>query len=134
MDVIEFTVTGTAIPQGSKTAMVRNGRAVMFDSNSKLKAWRSEVTLSAKQAAETAGVFFDKNKSVTVMIQVFFLRPKTSKRLNPNVKPDADKLARAILDSCSDAGIWADDCQVIDLRLVKGYTVLEPRVLVKIQG
>jgi Holliday junction resolvase RusA-like endonuclease len=131
MKMLEFVVDGVAIPQGSKT--VFNGRAV--DANAKkLKPWRSEITLAAKRAAEHAGVTFERDESVVVLIQVFFLRPKTSKRLNPNVKPDADKLARSILDSISDAGVWADDCQVIDLRIIKGYTVDTPRTLICIKS
>ena len=131
MKMLEFVVDGVAIPQGSKT--VFNGRAV--DANAKkLKPWRSEVTLAAKRAAEHAGTTFERDESVVVLIQVFFLRPKTSKRSNPNVKPDADKLARAILDGISDAGVWADDCQVIDLRIIKGYTVDTPRTLICIKS
>lgn len=131
MKMLEFVVDGVAIPQGSKT--VFNGRAV--DANAKkLKPWRSEITLAAKRAAEHAGITFEREESVVVLIQVFFLRPKTSKRSNPNVKPDADKLARAILDGISDAGVWADDCQVIDLRIIKGYTVDTPRTLICIKS
>jgi Holliday junction resolvase RusA-like endonuclease len=134
MSLLEITVPGTAIPQGSKTAMVRNGRAIMYDSNPKLKKWRTDVTLFAKEAANRVGVTFDRDESLVITIQVFFLLPKTSKRKNPNVKPDADKLARSILDSLSDAGVWADDCQVIDLRIIKGYTVDTPKTLISIKS
>jgi Holliday junction resolvase RusA-like endonuclease len=131
MKMLEFVVDGVAIPQGSKT--VFNGRAV--DANAKkLKPWRSEITLAAKRAAELAGITFEREESVIVYIVVFLPRPKTSKRTDPNVKPDVDKLARAILDGISDAGVWADDCQVIDLRIVKGYTVNTPRTLISIKS
>ena len=131
MKTLEFVVDGVAIPQGSKT--VYNGRAV--DANAKkLKPWRKEVTAIAAARSYATGVEFARDESLSVIIEVFFARPKTSRRLNPNVKPDADKLARSILDSISDAGVWADDCQVIDLRIIKGYTVDTPRVLVSIKS
>lgn len=131
MKTLEFVVDGVAIPQGSKT--VYNGRAV--DANAKkLKPWRALAALAALDASRANNIKFEREESVTVLIQVFFARPKTSRRLNPNVKPDADKLARSILDSISDAGVWADDCQVVDLRIIKGYTVDTPRVLVSIKS
>jgi len=124
-------VDGVAVPQGSKT--VYNGRAV--DANAKkLKPWRALAALAALEASRRNNITFEREESVSVQIQVFFARPKTSRRLNPNIKPDADKLARSILDSISDAGVWADDCQVVDLRIIKGYTVDTPRVLVSIKS
>lgn len=39
----------------------------------------------------------------------------------PTVAPDVDKLARACLDACTDAGAWSDDAQVAVLLACKGY-------------
>jgi Holliday junction resolvase RusA-like endonuclease len=36
--------------------------------------------------------------------------------------PDVDKLTRAILDACTDAGLWKDDSQVVYLQAAKRYT------------
>lgn len=131
MKRLEFVVDGVAVPQGSKT--VFNGRAV--DANAKkLKPWRAHVSTVCLQAANDQDVIFYRDESLVVEIQVFFERPKTSKRLNPNIKPDIDKLARSILDSISTAAVWHDDCQVVDLRIIKGYTVDTPRVLVSIKS
>ena len=37
------------------------------------------------------------------------------------VRPDADKLARSLLDAISDAGVWRDDAQVAELHVRKVY-------------
>lgn len=49
-------------------------------------------------------------------------KPKTLKRLYPDVRPDLDNLAKAVMDACNQAKIWHDDSQVIALTLVKMYS------------
>lgn len=52
---------------------------------------------------------------------------RNADRLKPNVpdwhgkKPDADNLAKAVMDAMSAAGVWQDDAQVSDLRVTKQY-------------
>ena len=111
-------VNGEPIPQGSKTARVVNGRAVMWDANPQLKNWRIAVASAAIKACQQ----ISKHEGpVTVTIWAILPRPKTVKREWPSVKPDVDKLARAILDGITDAAIWADDAQVIELSIRKVY-------------
>lgn len=59
---------------------------------------------------------------VSVRITFFMPRPKTVKRHMPTVPPDIDKLCRAVLDALTDAGVWVDDSQVVDLGATKIYT------------
>ena len=110
-------VNGEPIPQGSKTARVVNGRAVMWDANPKLKEWRSTITNACLKAAPAMW----EPGPVAVTIWAIVARPKTAKRTYPTVKPDVDKLARAILDGITDAAIWADDAQVVELSIRKTY-------------
>ena len=72
---------------------------------------------------------------IAVTIWFHIERPKTVKRTHPTVKPDIDKLARAILDACTNGGAWDDDSQVIELSLRKVYATTEtkPGVLIHIQ-
>lgn len=58
-----------------------------------------------------------------VEMQFIFHRPKSVKRDVMTVKPDVDKLCRAILDSVSDAGFWLGDQQVIGLSARKRYAI-----------
>lgn len=51
--------------------------------------------------------------------------------LYPTTAPDIDKLVRAVLDSCTDAGLWGDDSQVAVLHAAKRYGDL-PGVLIQV--
>lgn len=127
--MLEVTVLGTAQPQGSKT--VYNGRAV--DANAKkLKPWRKAVTQAV--IAQT-GDWKLTADPIQVSFDVFLPRPRTVTRPLHTVKPDIDKLARALCDGITDAKtIWVDDSQVINLRIRKHYVweELEPQVTIRI--
>lgn len=115
-----YRIEGTAIPQGSKTATVINGRAVLFDSNKKLKEWRRSVTQQLTEQLRDVAPFPPSIPLGVVMI--FRLpKPKTVKRVLPSVKPDLDKLIRAIFDSATNAGVWAGDEQVTYVNATKVY-------------
>jgi Holliday junction resolvase RusA-like endonuclease len=127
--MLEITVLGTAQPQGSKT--VYAGRAV--DANAKkLKPWRKAVT---QAVIEQTGDWKLTADPIQVSFDVFLPRPRTVTRPLHTVKPDADKIARALCDGITDAKtIWVDDSQVIDLRVRKHYVweELEPQVTIRI--
>lgn len=116
---VAFFVAGIPIPQGSKTAYVVNGRAVLADANGKkLKPWRKEITRIARASwldrAQLMG-------PVRLDVVFVFARPVSVKRRLPAVAPDLDKLVRAIGDGVTDAGVWKDDGQVIRLVAEKVY-------------
>lgn len=115
-----FFVAGIPQPQGSKTAYVRGGRAVVVDKNpALLKPWRKAI---AKVAAATWEYGSPLDGAVKVHASFVFERPKSVKRPYPSVRPDADKLARALLDGITDAGnVWGDDAQVVRLDVEKVY-------------
>ena len=115
---VRFFVAGIPIPQGSKTAYVVGGRAVMADANKKLKPWRKEVTRVARAS------WLDRPQAlgpVRLDLVFVFERPSSVKRRLPCVAPDLDKLIRAIGDGITDAGIWKDDGQVIRIVAEKVY-------------
>lgn len=129
-EVLRLFVPGTPVPQGSKTAYVVGKRAVVADANGKaLKPWRKTVTAAAVTAL--AGRPALRDEPVAVVLQFRFVRPKSVRREHPHVKPDIDKLARAVLDGLTDAGVWGDDSQVIDLHPTKAYAA-EAGVLVRV--
>lgn len=119
---LHFRIEGEPVPQGSKTATVINGRAVMFDSNKKLKLWRQTVTAETrKEMIRTRFVGFEAGDPLVVSLSFTLARPKTVQRLFPTVKPDLDKLIRAVLDGMTDAKAWADDSQVVYVLAHKTY-------------
>lgn len=120
MSAVTFFVAGVPVPQGSKTGYVVKGRAVLTDANkAALKPWRAEVTRIARAS------WLDRVRLEDVPVRVeatfVFERPKSVKREAPSVKPDVDKLARALLDGVTDAGVWKDDSQVTRLEVEKVY-------------
>lgn len=122
MPNFELFISGTPIPQGSKSAYVRNGRAVVADANKNLRKWRSTVATAMKIHADTHGwVKAPKDDEVIVSLIFFMPKPKSVKRENHTVKPDLDKLIRSICDSATDAGLWSDDSQVTFLVASKQY-------------
>lgn len=122
--LLHWFVEGTPVPQGSKTATVINGRAVMFEANKKHKAWRDHVRATVGKL-ETPST-----QPVRVELQFWFEKPKTVKRKQMSVKPDLDKLSRSVLDAIT-GGILKDDSQVVILNARKEYGD-KPGVLIRV--
>ena len=119
---IWIRVGGEPVPQGSKTAKVINGRAVMWDSNPHLKTWRESVAQATWRTMHSGTFDLDALQGpLTVTIWTYLTRPKTATRPFPSVKPDVDKLARSILDGLTEGGAFDDDCQVVELSIRKAY-------------
>ena len=121
-----FFVPGIPIAQGSKRHV---GRGVLVESSKRLKPWRVDVTELAHYHHQGPPL-----ERATVELWFVFPRPKShyrtgrhSHELRPDapdrhtVKPDADKLARAVLDALTDANVIRDDSRVTDLIVAKRY-------------
>lgn len=129
--VCELLIEGVPIPQGSKTARIirtpKGPIASLYNDNDKvLKPWRKTVTA----AAAALGVVRVEGP-VVVDVEFRTVRPKSVKRQHPTVKPDVDKLQRALFDGITDAGVWRDDAQIVDVHATKVYAD-EPGVLIRI--
>lgn len=118
---VTFFVPGTPIPQGSKRAFVRGGRVSLVEANPKLGAWRKTVKLACIEAMYEVMVHTQPDQAFTVELKFKMPRPRTVTRALPTVKPDVDKLVRAILDSVTHAEFWADDSQVVEVNARKSY-------------
>jgi crossover junction endodeoxyribonuclease RusA len=114
MERLEFYVPGVPVPQGSKRH-VGGGR--MIEANKRLPKWRLDVKNVAREAR--AGRQFV--GAVALLLDFDMPRPKSVKRLRPHVRPDLDKLVRAIGDALTLAGVWEDDGQVVVLHAQKRY-------------
>lgn len=126
-------VPGIPVPQGSKTAFrhASTGRVVMVDANGNLKAWRTTVAHYARQAWAGAPAL---EVPVVASLGFYLPRPKSHYRtgryagmlrdaapLLPAVKPDLDKLQRAVFDSLTTAGVWKDDSLCWNVSAHKCY-------------
>jgi Holliday junction resolvase RusA-like endonuclease len=128
-EVLRLFVEGTPIPQGSKTAYVVGKRAVIVDANKDaLKPWRDRIRAAAEVHFRGPRL---EDVAVVVIAEFRMPRPKSVKRIYPHVKPDVDKLLRAVLDALTDAGVWKDDGQVVSATPSKVYSD-RPGVLVRV--
>lgn len=119
-ETLRLFVPGVPVPQGSKTAFVVGKRAVVTDANAKaLKPWRALVKAAAVEALHGREPLVD--EPLVVSVEFRFVRPKSVRRELPHVKPDVDKLLRAVLDALTDAHVWGDDSQVVKAAAEKVY-------------
>jgi len=89
MTELYFMVEGSPTPQGSKTAYVRGGRAVMVEANKKLPAWRMAVAEAARQAMHSTEQVVPMDGPLKVVITFFMPRPAKPKWVMfPASKPD----------------------------------------------
>ena len=130
---IRFHVPGTPRPQGSKRHV---GHGRMIESSKQLPEWRSRVALSALAANRAYdGSPIPRGTPIRVDVTFTFQRPKghygtgrNAARLKPSaptqhtVKPDIDKLERAILDALTGV-LWVDDSQVVAVTKHKRYGI-----------
>jgi Holliday junction resolvase RusA-like endonuclease len=126
-------VEGVPVPQGSKRAFrhSKTGRVVMVDDNPALTGWRLLVSTKARSSwggrPPIAG-------PVSVWADFYLPRPaghlgtgrnfgkvKDSAPVWPAVKPDLDKLLRAVFDSLTTAGVWRDDSLAVVVSGAKHY-------------
>lgn len=128
---MRFFVPGHPAPQGSKQAFVRGKRAVLVEVSKRVKPWREAV----QDAAITHGCK-PIHGSVSVKLTFLMPRPKAMPKSAPLTmcaRPDADKLARAVLDGLTGV-CFDDDSQVTRLLVVKrrAGTAEEPGVMIHV--
>jgi crossover junction endodeoxyribonuclease RusA len=114
--VIKFTVYGKPIAQGSKKHV---GRGILVESAKGLPAWRKAIHAAAF-VANNGRLLCAREIPVEVTMNFFFERPKSVKRSEMTVKPDCDKLVRAIFDGITGALIH-DDSQIVSHYARKYY-------------
>jgi crossover junction endodeoxyribonuclease RusA len=135
MSTISFFVEGEPRPQGSKTPVVRGGRAFLIegtgDAPRKHRAWRDAVRKAAEDFAEEV-LFETIDGPVEVKLQFLLERPASrSKNLVwADRKPDIDKLVRAILDSISgqEGPLLREDSRVVKLTAEKHYVAKDEKI------
>ena len=118
---ITFAVRGAPSPKGSKTAVVRGNRAVLLDARrgparAAFARWERAVQQAAEMAARLNRVREPIAAPVNVAIVFRLRRPVSRKKAAwPDVRPDLDKLVRAVLDPAVAAGLLRDDSRVVGL-------------------
>ena len=120
MTVLRFEVPGTPAPQGSKRH-VGGGR--MVESSRDLPAWRSSVAWAARAAHGSRAAM---DGPLAVELSFTFPMPASRPKRDRvrgqrwrTVKPDLDKLCRAVFDALTDAGVITDDARIVQVAAMK---------------
>lgn len=115
--MIHTFVPGTPIPQGSVD--VYRGRVVSV--KAPLRKWRDSIR--AATLARHTGPPLDGPITVHMIFQM--PRPKRPRWPLPAVKPDGDKLCRAVFDALSTTktqrGVITDDARIVTFSVTKTY-------------
>lgn len=131
MKSVKLCVYGTPQPAGSKKAfMPKNARfPVVVDANSNAKGWKDQI---GKACAEQYGGPFLEG---ALEAEMHFFVPRTKGHFGtganagvikdsapaaPIVRPDIDKLSRAVLDGLT-GQLYRDDAQIVEKRARKHY-------------
>jgi len=133
MTVVAFFAPGTPQPQGSKSAIVRGGRAVVVEgrrgkARNAFTEWRATVRIAAAAARGAEAEPF----AGPVALRVHFSVPRPTsapktRRTWAAKRPDLDKLVRAVLDAMTEAAVWGDDAQVVHVVATKDYPLVDGR-------
>ena len=132
---MRIVVYGIPAPQGSKRP-IRNqytGKIATVENSPNLAPWRQDVKFAAEAVLTEAGRPQPFQGAVAVRMVFTLARPATVKRNKrpwPSVAPDLSKLLRAVEDALTAAGVWRDDCLVVEYtRLAKVYCGEDPEAL-----
>jgi Holliday junction resolvase RusA-like endonuclease len=132
MSALTVNIDGLPVPQGS---LVSNGfgKGLRHSNHAKLKPWRYTV-VSAILAAKPKD--WDPSLPVSVTATVRFPRPQShygtgrnADTLKPSapawhtVKPDIDKVARALGDGIEESGLVRGDQQITSWNIAKRYCI-----------
>ena len=126
--LVYFEVPGPFATKGSTISFKDRRGIVRTKTDSKHgKTFAASVQWAAKQAGVT---MIEKGRGVSLQVVYGFERPKGRDRwrLDPCVRPDVDKLVRALLDALTGIA-YHDDGQVVALSVRKIYA---PRVVAKV--
>jgi Holliday junction resolvase RusA-like endonuclease len=110
-------VPGRPAVKGSTVSFLRHGRIVTKQDTKNGKAWAANVAWCAKVAGIRP---LPKGVGVIVSVEYEFTPPARGARGTPCVRPDIDKLSRALLDALTGVA-YEDDGQVVALTARKSY-------------
>lgn len=120
MSTFPIFIPGIPRPQGSKSVNRRTGH--MFEANPKHAEWRHTMTTSLIAWTGTwFGAWEPYDGPLAVDVTFWMPRPKRPTYSLPAVKPDTDKLCRALGDSMQQSGLIREDSRITTWHARKRY-------------
>jgi Holliday junction resolvase RusA-like endonuclease len=131
MQKIEFFVNGTPKGQPRPRAFSRGGHARVYDPGT-AEGWKSQIALAWRDYQQAHVGHMHSPIAGPLRLSLTFVLPrpkahykKTELRSDAPLwcekKPDADNYAKAVMDACTELGVWGDDSQVCALNVKKIY-------------
>lgn len=124
---VQLFVIGEPKGQPRPRAFARNGIVRMYDPAT-AEGWKAAI---ADEWRRSASAHEKTTQPVCLTLAFYMPRPKshftTKGLLKPSApkyfakKPDADNLAKAVMDALTQLGVWQDDDQVVILKVSKQY-------------
>lgn len=127
LDAIKLHVAGDPVSQGSVSAVIAGGRAMVRQGGDdqrrqRLGDWRHAVAEEARRWIEQHDDPQVLDGPVRLTLVFTLPRPASLPRWRwlPWTKPDIDKLARAVMDALTKV-LYRDDARITDLHVKKRY-------------
>lgn len=120
-ETLTFFVPGLPVPQGSMNVS-EDGH--VYHKQPGLAKWRNTVGFFAERAMRQRGWELPLNEPLEVRVYFYLPKPKRAKWWWPAVKPDLDKLTRAIGDALSPkrgSKALFEDSRIVKWRQSKYY-------------
>jgi len=130
--ICSIYVKGQPKGQPRPRAFVRGGRAAVYDPGT-AEGWKGQIALAFREL-ENRKI----DKPMLLLLTFHMPRPAshytTKREIKPkhasnlfSGKPDADNLAKAVMDALTSLGVWIDDSQVVTLIIRKRWeSILRP--------
>lgn len=129
IEPIKFFASGAPKGQPRPKAFSRGGIASVYDPAT-AEGWKSQIAIAARQCIPAAPL----PMPLYLHLEFYMPRPgghyvggKKDRPIRPSApgyhtgNPDADNLAKAVMDALTILRMWGDDAQVADLRVRKLY-------------
>jgi len=124
--LVSFSVAGEPKPQPRPRAYTRGKHASVYNPDT-ADAWKAAVAAEALRCRPLEVL------QGPLWVSLAFWLPRPKRLMGRDYpewhssRPDADNLAKAVLDAIQDCGWWDDDGQVAELSVRKCYARLDPQ-------
>lgn len=120
--MIRFSLPIAPVPK-ARARVLKSGRSY---TPRKTKLFERQVGLFARRYAPITPL----DVPLKLSLRFILVRPKSSKRALPSVKPDIDNYIKAVKDALNGI-IWSDDSRICEVHAVKEYGA-SPRIDVEV--